>query len=523
MKLYRPVLWAAACAMLPGTAWASDRQSCEALETLDFPYHDVEITRSRWETTRSVNAGPPGSPAMTLPVHCRVEGVIDRRTGVDEVEYGIRFALNLPEDWNRRFLFQGGGGLNGSVNEPLGTQASGDTPALMRGFAVASTDSGHQGEVFDDSFMADQEAALNFFYKANARVTDVSRELLDAFYDRPAEHDYFVGCSTGGREGMIMSQRFPGYFDGIVSGAPAMRTGLSNLADRWVAVHLNQVADRDEEGLPVPGSAFSEQQQRFVVDSLLRACDALDGTEDNLIFNTRACAAAFDPHELTCGASEEALCLSEAQAEALVTGFSGPVDSRGVQVYPGFLFDPGIDDRNGLPGLIAGSANPVGAANATLLEQDVDAEYEAAMAQDAALGDSTWLNLGTFSGQGSDQGGRLIFYHGNADPWFSSLDTVRYYEDMAAANGGLDTVSAWSRTFLVPGMGHCQGGDDTLDRFDMLGAVVEWVEEDEAPDAVEATGTAMPGVSRPLCPWPQYARYSGQGDRDEASSYVCAE
>ena len=517
MTFCRPALWATLLAILPTAALAIDEQSCVALNTSTLADEAVEISQASWATDRTVNLGGPGSTATTAPAHCHVTGIIDRRSGVDDVEYGIGFELNLPEDWNGRFLFQGGGGLNGTVNAALGAQASGDTPALMRGFAVASTDSGHQGAGFDASFMDDQVAALNFYYLANARVTDVSRDILATFYGEPAQYDYFLGCSTGGREAMIMSQRFPDYYDGIVAGAPAMRTGLSNLADRWVAVHINQVADLDEQGRPVPGSAFSVEQQQFVVDGLLEACDALDGREDKLIFNTRACAANFDPHQLSCENNDHALCLSDAQAEALVTGFAGPVDSRGIQLYPGFLFDPGINDSYGLPGLIAGSANPVGVANATLLEQDVDAEYQAAIAQGAALGDSSWLNLSTFSAQG----GKLMFYHGNADPWFSALDTLRYYEDMAAVNGGLETVSTWSRAFLVPGMGHCQGGDDTLDRFDMLSAIVGWVEEAEVPASIEASGPSMPDVTRPLCPWPSYAHYSGQGDPADAGSYDC--
>jgi hypothetical protein len=134
----------------------------------------------------------------------------------------------------------------------------------------------------------------------------------------------------------------------------------------------------------------------------------------------------------------------------------------------------------------------------------------------ARLGDSTWTNLTTFAGHG----GTLLFFHGLSDPWFSPLETLRYYEKMAneTSNG---SATSWSRIYFVPGMGHCQGGSATLDRFDMLSAVVDWVEKGVAPDRVVATGQAFPGRSRPLCPYPQHAEYSGHGDPNDAGNFVC--
>jgi feruloyl esterase len=135
----------------------------------------------------------------------------------------------------------------------------------------------------------------------------------------------------------------------------------------------------------------------------------------------------------------------------------------------------------------------------------------------ARLGDSVWTNLSTFSGHG----GKLIFYHGLSDPWFSPLDTIGYYERLIRDNGGASQVESWSRLFLSPGMGHCQGGSAALDRFDMLTAITDWVEKGIAPDAVIATGSAFPGRSRPLCSYPAFARYTGQGDPEDAKNYVC--
>src|SRR5262245_13168519 len=205
-----------------------------------------------------------------LPPRCRVDGVIDPRTGVDGKPYAIGFALALPDNWNGRFLFQGGGGLNGSVANPVGAQATGDASALARGFAIVTTDTGHKGTGgFDAAFMADQQAALDFYYTAIGRVAPIAKEIVARYYGRPADHSYFVGCSTGGREAMIMSQRYPNYFDGIVSGDPAMRTGYSNLGLAYFASTINGVNPK-----------LSDTDKKLVVDSIINKCDENDGLKD---------------------------------------------------------------------------------------------------------------------------------------------------------------------------------------------------------------------------------------------------
>ena len=237
-------------------------------------------------------ASVPGvSP--TVPAHCRVDGVIDERTGRDGKPYGIGFAVALPANWNGRFLFQGGGGLNGSVQPPLGGAYAGERSALARGFAVASTDSGHQSTGFDGSFFRDQQAALNFLYQAVAEVTVVAKAIIARHYGKPQQHAYFVGCSTGGREAMMMSQRFPNYFDGIVAAAPAARTSFSNLGLRHATAALNAIAPRDAEGKPQTRAALSDADRKLLTDGILEACDALDGNRDGLIFAPQNCA--FDP------------------------------------------------------------------------------------------------------------------------------------------------------------------------------------------------------------------------------------
>jgi feruloyl esterase len=499
-------------------ALAQSDAACTAMSGYTQDGVKLQITSAAHHNERQTQGGF-GGPGITLPPHCHVEGEIDRRTGVDGKSYALRFAINMPDAWNGRFLFQGGGGLNGTLGEPLGGQATGTQNALSRGFAVVSTDSGHQGQVFDGSFMADQEAALNFLLLGNMRVTLVAKPLVETYYRDAIDKSYFVGCSTGGREGMVMAQRYPELYDGIVSGAPAIRTGLSNLGLRWMNVHWNNAVKELTGSVPPPDQVWSAEEGALIVDGLVQACDALDGAQDGLVFDVAHCS--FDPMTLACAAGQSENCLAPVKAQALVTAIAGPVDSRGVQVYPGFLLDTGIDDRSGRQGgmLAGGSVPPEGVGVNGLLTQDVDAEFIAMTATDQAMGDATALRVSSFAGNG----GKHIFFHGVSDPWFSAQDTLGYYQNMAAANGGLQTVDQWSRVFLVPGMGHCSGGVQTLDRFDMLTPLVEWVENGVAPASVVATGNSMPGVSRPLCPYPQHPHYSGSGDINDAANFQCRE
>jgi feruloyl esterase len=462
--------------------------------------------------TVRVSPAFPGAIGVAIPSYCRADGVIDERTGVDGAAYGIGFALALPDNWNGRFLFQGGGGLNGSVAPPLGMSAAGDAPALARGFAVVTTDSGHKGRGFDGAFFRDQQASLDFYYVAIGRVTALAKQMIAWYYGRPAEFSYYCGCSTGGREAMIMSQRYPSYFDGIVSGDPAIRTGYSNLALGYIGAVFAEAAGKDAAGKPA--QLLSEAERELIVDSLLDKCDAKDGLRDGMIFNSSACD--FDPATLVCQGPKTDRCLTAAQADALKKAFAGPKNSNGDQIYPGFPWDVGMAEQKGLPGLLSGPSTPVQPAAG---RPAFDLQREAARIASntaAPLGDSTWTNLSTFAAHG-----KLIFYHGLSDPWFSPWDTLDYYEKMARATGR-NPVQDWSRLYLVPGMGHCAGGSATLDRFDMLTAIVDWVENNKAPDSVIATGAAFPGRSRPLCPYPQHAEYSGHGDPNDAANFTCA-
>jgi feruloyl esterase len=498
------------------TSFAQSPNKCAELARFQMPGVKIEIA-----DTNLVPAGPAqggrGQVGPMLPAHCRVNGILDRRTGTDGKTYGIRFAIALPENWMGEYLQQGGGGLNGTVGEPIGAQAAGDRPALARGFAVASSDTGHQsgGGAFDGSFMQDQQAALDFEYVAIGRLAVLAKLVIESYYGRPVEHSYYVGCSTGGREAMMMSQRYPMYFDGIVAGAPAMRTGHSNLATRTVAVALNAIAPKDATGRP--GQALSDGDKKAVIAKLLEVCDAQDGAKDGMIFDVLGCK--FTPRDLQCPGAKAEGCLSAEQVAAIEKGFAGPKDSRGRQVYSGWFYDTGITAQGqGIPGLLNPGASPIGGA-ITATTQDVDAEAARADGNPVSrIGDSySWVDLNTFS----SHGGKLLFYQGMSDPWFSAKDIIDYYQRMTEANSGASKVTNWSRLFLSPGMGHCGGGSATLDNFDMLGAAVNWVEKNQAPESVMATGRAYPGRSRPLCAYPAHAQYNGKGDPEDGRNYSC--
>jgi len=216
---------------------------------------------------------------------------------------------------------------------------------------------------------------------------------------------------------------------------------------------------------------------------------------------------------LACKPGQTDACIASEKIGAIKKAFAGPKNAYGTQVYPGFLYDGGIAMKGFVSGLLAMGPSGIFGPYTSATEIDVDqfALHASDPLVEPASTDLTTFSLG---------GGKLIFFHGDSDPWFSPLDTLDYYKSLAATNGGADKVAEWSRMFLVPGMAHC-GGGPALDHFDMLSAVVDWVEKGTAPDSVIATGPAFPGRSRPLCAYPKHAQYNGSGDTQEARNFQC--
>jgi hypothetical protein len=514
-------------------AEAESRASCEALAALATD--GFRVDSAEWvEANAAPAAGAPaaGPPQARAPAvaHCLFRVTLDARpSSIEGVALGVGFELRLPLDWNGRFLFQGGGGLNGSLNPAFGN-VSGATSALERGFAVVSTDGGHRGRsMVDSSFAADQQAKLDFAYQAVQRTTYEAKNLVDRFYGRSPEYSYFMGCSTGGREGMLAAQRLPLEFDGVVAGDPAFN--LTRIAANQVysLQTVTRIAPPGADGRPDTSAAFTDAQLQAVASAVTAQCDALDGLADGLINDFEGCG--FEPKSLQCDAATDAgeQCLSAPQVTALKDIFAGARNSAGESLYGAFTFDTGIASPAWRSMHLGSNGRPP--ANASLgldtlrlfamtparpaldpLEFDFDRDMPLT-AETAAINDA----IGTLHSSFAARGSKLIVYHGLSDQGMSAGALKDWYVRLTPQdeNGPQD----WARLFFVPGMLHCAGGQAT-DSFDMLTAIQAWVEDDIAPDRVVASGRALPGVTRPLCPYPSVARYDG-GDPNDAASFSC--
>ena len=468
---------------------------------------------------------PLSQPTPALPAHCRVRGMIGPRKGAGGHDFGIGFELRMPAQWNGRFLFQGGGGLDGSVQSAVGAAGDGP-PALARGFAVVSMDGGHKGA--DASFALDQQARLDFAYAAIGKVTAVAKALVAEFYGSGPKYTYFAGCSNGGREAMIAMDRYPLEFDGIVAGDPGFHLSRAAVAEAWNTRQFASVAPKDEQGRAILGRAFSPDDLKLVATGILADCDQQDGLADGMINNVQACR--FDPGKLRCQGAKTAACLSAGQVTALRKIFGGPHDSVGHAIYAGLPYDAGVGasgwrvwmtgfsstaQSNGINQTLGHDAltkyfqtPPQSPPQSGAADFDFDRDV-AKTEQVGAINDATSTFLNSFSGHG----GKLIIYQGMSDPVFSATDIIAWYGQLAADAG---PPQSFARLYLVPGMNHCMGGPAT-DRFDLLSSIVAWVEDGKPADRIVATGSAFPRVSRPLCPYPLYARYRGPEARDEKS------
>jgi len=510
-------------------------QDCAGLKAL-------VIDQTRIENAEPVSAGstvsmPMGMPNMQidpLPAFCKVTGVIRDRTGADGKRYGIRFELRLPAPaaWNGKFFFQGGGGLDGSVAPAIGMIGRGMPTALSRGYVVASDDGGHENPM-DSSFGREQQARLDYAFESTPETTRVARQLIAYYYSKPPAHSYFVGCSNGGREAMMDIERNPLDFDGAIAVDPGFRLSHAAIAEAWDTQAFLTAAPQDSAGNSILSKSFSNADLKLVADAVLARCDALDGLKDGEINNIAACK--FSPAELTCKGAKTAECLSSAQVKALEKSFGGAHDSKGNTLYSTWPFDAGIADMGWRIWKLGTSETGVpNAINTTLgamslrdyfvhpFIQDfrpMNVDFDRAAGdtdQTARINDAVSTDLSTFAAHG----GKLIIYQGLSDPVFSADDIIDYYRQLERDNGGDEKTASFARLFLIPGMNHCGGGPAT-DQFDALTALETWVEQDHAPQSIVAKGTAFPGRTRPLCPYPQYAAYNGSGDSQVAGNFTC--
>ena len=522
-----------ACA--PAARAAIPARSCASLRTLTSDLASDGLTVNE---SRIVPAGRvPGSeklyqPPELLPEHCLFRGSFGSRVGVGGRRYELRFELRMPTDWNGRFLFEGGGDLDG-VDWPAYGSLFGrlTPPALARGFAVVRTNSGHTsptGSSTDATFAVDQQARIDYGFNALDRVTLEAKKIMGIYYGRAPAHSYFVGCSNGGRQAMEVTERFPLYFDGVVAGDPSF--DISHLAPWmvWNIKVLSRIAPKDAAGRPILSKAFSDTDLKLVVNTVMKQCDALDGLKDGMINDMAGCH--FDPAILTCRGPKSPSCLTKDHVTAMREVMQGPLDAAGKPIYRSFPYDAGLVEGwraihlgtspTSVPNSFEATAGLATLRYHSLTPPDPGLDpltfsFPQALTrvqQTAAMNDADWTFLNTFAAHG-----KLILFQGISDYGLSANQLAAWYERLHTDTGG--HTQDWARLFLVPGMGHCDGGPAT-DQFDPLTAIVSWVEHGKAPDRIIATGKHFPGESRPLCPWPKVARYVG-GDSRKAQSFAC--
>ncbi|HTR01172.1 MAG TPA: tannase/feruloyl esterase family alpha/beta hydrolase [Candidatus Acidoferrum sp.] len=511
-------------------AEADARANCLALAKTAAP--NFRVDTAEWVAAGNLASGPNGA-TTPVPAHCLFRVTLDPRTAdIPDMSYGIGLELRLPLQWSGRLLFQGGGGLNGVLIPALGP-VSGAPSALQRGFVVVSTDGGHRGRNnIDSRFGVDQQAKLDFGYVAVQRGVREAKALIDRYYGKRPQYTYFMGCSTGGREGMMAAQNSPMEFDGIVAGNPSWNLTKVAMNQVWSLQTVTKIAPKGADGKPQLSAAFTDTQLQAVANAVLKQCDALDGLADGMINDFKACK--FDPASLQCGTGtnkDPQQCLSPAQVGALKDITGGARNSRGESLYGSTPYDTGIA-QPAWRGMHLGTGNNP-PANATLgrdtlrlfsltppqpeldpLAFNFDTAV-AATAETAAINDPTGVLHSSFV----SHGGKLIVYHGLSDQamWTGAL--TGWYDKLLPRDA--KGPQAWARLFLVAGMTHCGGGQST-DEFDLLTAIMDWVEHDKAPDRVSASGKAFPGVTRPLCPYPKVARYDS-GDVKDETSFSCRE
>jgi hypothetical protein len=456
------------------------------------------------------------------PPHCRVSGTITPE---------VAFEVNLPDRWNQRFYMIGNGGLAGEALDDPG-RASQRAAALANGFVMAQTNTGHDArkEPSGSFVLSNPQKAIDYAYRAVHVTADAAKTIAREYYGKPVSRAYWNSCSNGGRQGLIEAQRYPDDFDGIVANAPWVdQTGFT-IGALW-----NQRALTDA---PVPLAKMN-----VVAERVMATCDAIDGLKDGLIDDPRACR--FDPARDVPACSTGADgpdCLTPPQAETLKKIYSGPT-SKGKPLFPGYM-----------PGSEAAVAGPNGATSTAWANMIVAARPDAKSAdfnlaegvmrylvfdpprpdwdfrtfdfdRDPALlerwgklANATSTDLSAFR----RKGGKVLMTYGWADQILQPMMGVTYYESLVARNG--KSTGDFARLFMVPGMTHCGGGVGP-DRNDAVTAVIDWVEKNKAPDTLIASKVTNGEVvrTRPLCPYPQVARYSGQGSIDDATNFRCVE
>ena len=503
-----------------------------------------------------------------LPKHCILTGEVNDRTGADGKRYAIGFEMRLPVEWNGRFLDQANGGNDGAVLPATGDEpkalASGGVPALARGFAVMSSDSGHSGAdpankalglAAGAAFGLDPQARRDYGYSADTTLAPIAKAIIAAHYGRKPDYSYMFGCSNGGRHTMVAATRMPEAYDGFLVGDPGFDLPRAAIQHAWDAQAFVK-ADPDIR------KSITADDAALVSRKIIAACDKLDGLEDGLTENLAACQKAFDFDSLICAPGASADCLPKAKVEALKMSFAGPRNSKGEALYSDWPVDGGVGTGNwrlwkiespippwdhypiiatmgaaSLDYIFTTPPTPVAGSTDALMKSLLAFDFDRDAPKIYATTDAFPQSAMEFMtppdaddpkfAQFRQLARKMIIYHGQADPVFSIDDTIRWYEKLNANLDGKANVDV--RLFAVPGMTHCADGL-ALDKFDALTALIDWVEKGKAPDRIIATvdpankeipASWSPNRTRPLCAWPKYAKYSG-GDPESAGSFECS-
>ena len=490
------------------TAAPNGGTACANLAALTIPSVTIR-------SATMMPAGPFAAPGLRqdlqLPAFCRVEALA-RPTPESE----IKFEVWIPpaDAWNGKFQGVGNGGYQGSISYTA------MATALGQGFATASTDTGHTGD--DMRFgMGHPERIVDYAYRAVHVMTDAAKLIVRDAQGRFAERSYFVGCSAGGQQALSEAQRFPDDYDGIVAGDPAnnrIRQSFGFLY-AWQATHT-------ADGAPI----LPEPKLQLLTKSAVEACDALDGLKDGLIDDPRRCH--FDPAKLLCKAADDATCLTQAQVDAARRMYDGLKSPRtGEPIYTGWARgSEGFGDTpiQSWRTYVTDPQEPMRLGFFKyFLFHDPNWDYRTIdFDRDLAFAEQ---KLAFFAPVEHDlsplkkRGGKLLMYTGWMDPVVPPQDTAAYYDAVVKTMGGAEKTREFFRFFAAPGMGHCGGGPGP-NQFGALAALEAWVERGVAPDRIVASHAAGGRIdrTRPLCPYPQIARYRGTGSIDDAANFACA-
>lgn len=535
--------------------------NCTSLAT-GFTFANTAIT-----TAELVPAGTLTNAGQPVGEHCRVVGRMNQRvSAVDGQTYAIGFEMRMPRAWSGRFLYQGNGGTDGVVTTADGGVSIGSggllRNGLQLGFAIVSSDAGHSNAQ-NPLFGLDPQARLDFGYQAVGTVTPMAKALVKAAYGRDADRSYIAGTSNGGRHAMVAAARYADQFDGFLANSPGFNLPKAAVANLWSAQQFDKVATtKVVNGQPDNESALPVVERQLIAKAILSKCDALDGVTDGLVQDLEACRTAFDLQRdvPTCTGARDGSCLSSAQKTVVAAVFAGARNTAGTALYSGFPLDPGIVQtgwadwklrsnlRTGRDPVAVGfvfssppSTNVSMATNATLtaafalaFNLDTDAPKISATSgiyTESGMSFMTPPNpakLDTLRNRGA----KMIVVHGTADGIFSVDDTAAWYRELDANYGG--DARQFARFFRVPAMGHSRGGPST-DQYDALTALVNWVENAQAPDLIVASARGAGNAggvnadvpadwsasrTRPLCPFPLVARYKS-GNPELAASFAC--